>query len=140
LPSLEQIVEGIYEALQPVAAELEGLQLYPYYVRNPTPPCIDVYPGDPFQAPAGFSAGRTIFFTVRARVSQADFESGQKLLLQLLDTESPASVEEALTADGLGLGVGVGFPPDGTPTGYRTYDDTQGGEFLGVEWRLEVLT
>ena len=139
MPSLADIVEGIYDALQPVAAELEGLQIYPYYVRNPSPPCIDVYPADPFQAPSSFGVGRAVFFTIRARVGQADVEAGQVTLLQLLDPTSPASVEEALTADGLGLGVGVGFP-EGTPTGYRTYDDTLGGEFLGVEWRLEVLT
>lgn len=140
MASLNDIVEGIYDALLPVAVEIEGLQLYPYYVRNPSPPCIDVYPADPFQAPSSFGVGRAVFFTIRARVSQADPDSGQKILLDLLDPTSAASVEEALTADGLGLGVGVGFPPDGTPTGLRTYDDTLGGEFLGVEWRLEVLT
>lgn len=141
MPSVTQIVEGINDALQPLVGALEGVQIYPYWVRNPTPPCLDVYPADPFQTPAGYGPGRGLFFTIRARVALNDLEAGQKLLLDLLDTESPTSVEQLLTADGLGLGVGTGFPADGSsPTGYRTYEDGLGGEFLGCEWRLEVLT
>lgn len=141
MPSLVEIVEGINDALQPLTSELDGIQIYPYWVRNPSPPCLDVYPADPFQAPSAFGPEvRALFFTVRARVSLSDLEAGQKTLLALLDPAAATSVEQLLTADGLGLDLGVGLPSGEGPTGYRTYEDGLGGEFLGVEWRLEVLT
>src|SRR5262249_18018492 len=40
------VMESIAEALQPIAGEITGLQIVPYLNTNPTPPSIDVYPGD----------------------------------------------------------------------------------------------
>lgn len=138
-PSLIEIVEAMHDALEPVVAEVEGLQVYPFMNVNPTPPSIDIYPADPFQTGEGFSRDeRTSAFTVRARANVADLESGQRVLLQLLDTASPASVENALLMDGLGLDVTVGMA-DGYPTGFRSYADSP-GELIGVEWRVEVHT
>lgn len=134
-PSLVDTVDQIEAALQPLKAEIDGLQVVPFYLRIPTPPSIDIYPADPFQQPAGFDKeGRRSAFTVRARASTVDMSAGQQILLRLLDTTDPASVENALTWDGLDA-----YMVEGYPTGYRTYDDNP-GELVGVEWRIEVLT
>ena len=136
-PSLIEILDAIEAALTPIAAQVEDLSVYPFMNRNPTPPSIDIYPADPFQTGEGFSRDeRATTFTIRARANVADLESGQRVLLQLLDTTGPASVENALLWDGFPYECRLA---DGYPTGYRAYDDSP-GELIGVEWRLEVLT
>lgn len=143
MSTLAEVVEGLAAALEPVRAGLPDLQIYPYWLANPTPPTIDIYPGDPFQDGAGFGGGKACFFTVRARVSTADQDAGQQGLLQMLDPEAATSVEGALTADQTlgGLVDSVAVVPEGT-SGYREYlaDTAVNGRLLGVEWRLEVLT
>ena len=63
----------IAAALQPLTVLVEGLQVYGYMNTNPTPPSLDVFPGDPFQTGAGFGVGESqLFFTIRGRVSTAD--------------------------------------------------------------------
>ena len=44
---------SLAEALQDnVGSEIDGVQVTGYLNTNPTPPSIDVYPGDPFQTGA----------------------------------------------------------------------------------------
>lgn len=136
-PSLLEILDAIEAALQPVVTEVEGLQVYPFMNVNPTPPSIDVYPADPFQTGEGMSRDeRTSAFTIRARANVADLESGQRVLLQLLDTTDAASVENALLWNGFPYTARMA---DGYPTGFRAYTDSP-GELIGVEWRIEVFT
>jgi hypothetical protein len=141
--SLTEIVEAIAGALQPIEAEVAGLQLYPFLNPNPTPPSIDMYPGDFFQTGSGFKNDSEAFFTIRARTTTADHESGQRCLLRLLDRRDPASVEEALTADQTLGGVvqSVAVAPEGV-SGYREYlEDAQAnGRLIGCEWRVQVIT
>ena len=69
---------------------------------NPTPPSIDVYPGDPFRdtPTAGFGqVGGELLFTVRARVTTVDNIAGQNLLLRLMDDEDDISVAGTLMED-----------------------------------------
>src|SRR4029077_1067350 len=95
--SLAEQMEEIAAALEPLTSEISGLQVYAFLNMNPTPPSIDVYPGDPFQTGAGYGVGQSqVFFTVRGRVSTADEEAGTRLLLRMLDPNDPASVEAAL--------------------------------------------
>jgi hypothetical protein len=145
--TLGEIVEALAAALEPIRATIDDVQIYPYYLIAPTPPAIDIYPGDPFQNGTGFGGlDPETFFTVRARASTADSDAGQQLLLQLLDTHGPASVEAALTADQtLGGAVdSLAIGEQGTPgvTGYREYmeDAAVNGRLLGCEWRVRVLT
>jgi hypothetical protein len=142
--TLTEIVEGLTTALQPLTTTTPDLQLYPYLNINPTPPSIDVYPGDPFQEWLGFDKHgqreRKLFFTVRARVSTADQEDGQKLLLEFLDPNG--GVEDALATDHT-LGGAVsdcGVVEEGV-TGIRQYvtDTPTGQSLLGCEWRVQVL-
>jgi hypothetical protein len=142
--SLATIAEALAAALAPIRAEIPDLQIYPYWLAAPTPPAVDIYPGDPFQAPAGFDPRRkALFWTVRARWTTADQDAGQQGLLGMLDPDGPASVEAAFYADtSLGGTVDQVAVVDESPTGYREYlaDAAINGRLLGAEWRVEVLT
>lgn len=109
---------------------------------DPTPPCIDIYPGDPFgsQDEAGFgdSLGAYIF-TVRARAGTSDHEAGQEVLLSWMDDTSDVSVavllEDDQTLNGLASSVYVTGP-----SGFRQYIDSNGqAALLGCEWAVKVL-
>ena len=110
---------------------------------NPTPPSIDIYPGDPFRdtPTAGFQeVGGELLFTVRARVTTVDNIAGQDLLLRLMDDEDDISVAGTLmedqTLNGLASSVFVE-----SQTGYTRYLEggTESGGLLGCEWRVRVL-
>jgi hypothetical protein len=134
--SLVEIVEGIAAALEPLTMGTPDLQVWPFLNINPTPPSLDVYPGDPFGN--GINDG-LLYFTVRARVSTADAEAGQRLLLELL--EPGEGVEAALTSDQTlgGLVQTLSITPEGV-SGIRQYlaDTPTGGSLLGCEWRVQV--
>ena len=134
--TLAQAQQAIYAALTPLqqVSGLTDLQVHGWLNANPTPPSIDIYPGDPFLDGGGFgSRDQWAYFTVRARVSTADQDAGQQRLLRLLDTGDPASVQAALEKT-------VGVVPDGGVTGFREYLDqpVDGGRLLGCEWRVQV--
>lgn len=133
----------ILEVMQAVASQLEseidvdGLQVDPLLNKNPTPPCLDVYPGDPFGEATTFNGGREQLFTIRARVSTADHEAGQELLLSLMD-HGPSSVIAAIAADRTLAGTVDDALVEG-PSGYIEWRDTDNaGGLLGCEWRLRV--
>jgi len=128
--TLAQLQQAIATALQPLTSQIDGLQVYGYLNWNPTPPSLDVYPGDPFQTDGTFGPHSQVFFTVRARVSTADSEAGQKQLLRMLDPQDTASVEGALANTATVVPEGV--------SGFREYieDSTTNGRLLGCEWRV----
>jgi hypothetical protein len=134
--TLQEAVDAMVAALQTVQMEMPELQVYGYFNQNPTPPSIDIYPGEPFQDGAGFGVDdKRVFWTVRARASLADQEAGTRLLLRLLDTEDPASVEAALAASDTAV-IGA----DGSVSGFRTYADSgDNTDLLGTEWRVEMF-
>lgn len=141
--SLLGVMEAIAADLQPLADVVEGLQVVPYLNPNPTPPSIDIYPGAPFQTDAGFirydedsgqvTPQRRLHFTIRARVSTADVESGQRLLLRMLDPTDPASVEAALVDSAVVESEGV--------SEFREYieDTAENGRLLGAEWTVTTF-
>ena len=132
--TLAEVMEGIATALQPLASEVEGLQVYPYLNSNPTPPSLDVYPASPFQTGAGFGVGNSqVWFTVRARVGTGDQEAAMKLLLRLMDPNDPASVEAALEDT-------AAVSPEGVSE-FREYieDSATNGRLLGCEWRVTTF-
>jgi hypothetical protein len=137
------VAEGMAAALGSLKAELPDLQVTAFLNPNPTPPSLDIYPADLFEGPSGFGPQMATFWTVRARTTTADSESGQRALLRLLDRGDAASVEEALTVDQSlgGLVQAIAVTPEGV-SGYRVYlEDPQGnGSLIGCEWRLEVQT
>jgi hypothetical protein len=133
--TLQEAVDAMTAALQPLTVEIPELQIYGYPNRNPTPPSIDIYPGEPFQEGAGYGVGdKRVYWTVRARVSVADQEAGTRLLLRLLDTNDPASVEAALADQDVAV-----IGNDGAVSGFRTYSDVGDTDLLGAEWRVEMF-
>jgi hypothetical protein len=133
--TLAEAVDAMTTALQPLRTQIPELQIYGYFNRNPTPPSLDIYPGEPFQEGAGFGVGdKRVYWTVRARVSIADQEAGTLLLLRLLDTSDAASVEAALAAADTAV-----IGNDGSVSGFRTYTDVGDTDMLGAEWRVEMF-
>ena len=50
----EEAIAEMVAALETISAEIPELQVTGYWNPNPTPPSIDIYPGDPSQEGAGF--------------------------------------------------------------------------------------
>lgn len=143
--SLQQIVEALADQITAgVAAQDlggEALQVWPFLVINPTPPCVDIYPADPFsdQQAYGPTRERDAWFTVRARVTPADADASQQLLLQLMDWRSDTSVAAAMLTDPTLGGLVNDLLPTG-PTGVILYTPIGNeGPLVGCEWRTRVL-
>ena len=119
----------------------ENLQSVGIMNPNPTPPSLDVYPANPFQDALTFGRSNYDFnLLVRARVSTADHEAGQRLLLQLLDTNSTTSVVRAVKSDKT-LGGKVSSLAVIAVTGLEMYRDMQGtdGAYMGSTWTLRIM-
>ncbi len=118
---------------------IPNLQVENRHHPNPTPPAIDIYPSSPFTESIAFGRGaRQYWFTVRARVSTADNEGGQDLLLAMMDDGSSESVEAAIrsTSDYAGARLG---DVDG-PTEFGDHSDVGGqGSLLGCTWRVALI-
>lgn len=135
--SLQQVWQELADALEPLTTVVDGLQVYGFWNDNPTPPSLDVYPGDPFQDGSAFGVDQsTVYFTVRLRVGTADLQAAQLLLLRMLDPADAASVEAALAADDTAYVV-----PEGV-SGFREYGEDSGSSerMLGCEWRVRAFT
>jgi len=103
---------------------------------NATPPCVDIYPADPSQEATGMGiTSREVIWTLRARVAINDEDTGQDLLLDLLDRQGGASMSAAVAADRT-FGGAVDDSLLEQPTGHRIYEDVPGNSLLGCEWRL----
>ena len=81
------------------------IQVEPTMVLNPTPPAIDMYPGDPSTGTVA-GHGETyadiddgFLLNIRARVSPNDNIANQEVLLELLDPESDISLVQSLYDD-----------------------------------------
>lgn len=109
---------------------------------DPSPPTIDIYPGDPFGEPEGAGFGDILgsyTFTVRARVNTADHEGGQDTLLDLMDADGDLSIAAILQDDQTLNGHASTVRVTG-PTGFRRYVEANGQtSLLGCEWAVTVL-
>ena len=141
MTSNEEIMEALATQLTTGLVAIDTLQVVGKLVPNPTPPCIDIYPGDPFFEPIAFSGQYARFFTVRVRVSTADHEGGQSLLLSLMDPSGTTSLTDAIeggyTVNGDVLDVSV----EEGPSAYGIFNDpgSQDNRLLGALWRVRVL-
>lgn len=104
MSTLAEILDEMAAAIRGVLDDVTDVdvQVEPRMVLNPSPPCVDMYPADPSTDETLAAFGEDVggeLITVRARVSTADHESGQDLLLALMDDEDPLSVIAALNDD-----------------------------------------
>jgi len=120
---------------------ITDLQVDGKFVPIPSPPCIDIFPGDPFFEPLAFRGKYTYYFTARARVTTADHEGGQSLLLSLMDpaaaTSLTASLEGTYSIGGTSYDVTV----EEGPSAFGIFNDPGSIEnrLLGALWRVRVL-
>jgi hypothetical protein len=131
---------------QELAPLVDGIQIDPKLVSNPTPPCLDIFP-DPTafieRTSFGPGGGYEAVYTIRARVVTADQQDGQELLLELLDPHGPLSVWAALETDAT-FGGAVDDSTVEAVSGFLPYESAGGGgagytgTLLGCEWRLRV--
>lgn len=140
---LTEIMDAMEAAITTaVASAAFPVQVRGRLIVNPTPPSIDIQPGQPSRENdlAGFGdIMGGLVFTVRARVTTADNEAGQDLLLAFMDDEHDLSIAAALEADQT-LGGIVNSVDVEALTGYLPYSDPGGeGQLLGCEWLVTVV-
>ena len=123
-----------------LAPHVTNLQVVGRMTFNPTDPCIDIYPDDPFQEASGFGEMDTdLHFVVRARVSTVDHEGAQDMLLALMDPTGDASVRKAVSADktiGGTVQDAVCFPPSDFAAFVAPAPSK--GALLGCTWSVTV--
>jgi hypothetical protein len=134
-----QIEDVLCGTLNPV---IPLLQVDGRFVFNPTPPAIDVYPAEAFSSQLAMGRGnRELMFTVRARVSTAESEGGQDLLLSMMDPLATTSVARAIESDDT-LGGLVDEVTVNGPTGFGVFPsvgvDTS-GNLLGCTWEVGIM-
>jgi hypothetical protein len=119
-----------------------NVQVEPKLVVNPTPPTIDIYPGSvarDTESAAFDDISGGYLLTVRTRVSTADNEAGQDLLLRFMDDTDDLCIAAALFADPTLDGWASSLTMR-DPTGYTMFPDPGGeGALLGFSFTAIVL-
>ena len=118
------------------------VQVEPRMVLSPTPPTIDIYPGDAArdgESAAFDDVNGGYLFTVRARVNTADQDAGQDLLLAFMDDTNDLCIALALldepTLNGYASSIDVR-----DVSGYRLFEHPSGdGAYLGFQFTALVL-
>lgn len=134
---LEQMADQIRAAMASVT-DID-VQVEPRMVSDPTPPTIDMYPGDVSRGTeaAPFGEEGEHLFTVRARVNENDADANQDLLLAFMDDVNALSIAQALFDDPT-LGGLANDLDCIDPTGYVLYP--YGGEtLLGFQFTAKVI-
>jgi hypothetical protein len=125
-----------------LASAIPDLQVDGHRLIFPTPPSIDIYPpDDAFYEQIGFGLHdpARVFWTVRARVTPADDEAGQDLLLSMIDPRDAASVVQALLDDETLGGLVDSLTVD-PPDSYGLWTNPgQTNGLLGCTWRVAVI-
>lgn len=111
-------------------------------VLNPTPPTIDIYPGDIARDPSSMGMDDLdgmYVLTVRARVNTADNTAGQDLLLAFMDDTDTLCLAAAImnepTLNGYAASTHVR-----DQTGYRVFEHPSGeGALLGFQLTALVI-
>lgn len=140
--TLEEIQAALAAQIQTrLSPHITDLQCEGLLNPSPSPPTIDVYPSDPFQEPLAMGTGNNVvFLTVRARVTTADNQGGQKLLLSMMDPAADTSVAQAIESDRtFGGKVGKSNVSAG-PSAFGVFSDAGGqGNLLGCTWTVRVI-
>ena len=136
-PLMDALADQIRDALEDV---VEAIQVEPRMVIAPTPPCIDIYPADPFQAPLAFGIGQNeINLTVRARVNTPDDVAAQDLLLSFMDPFSDTSLLRAVMLDDTLDGAAETLTVEEGPSNFGLFPDASGtASFLGCTWTVKI--
>ena len=141
------IAEAMADQIRDVLTGVDwDFQVEPRMVLSPTPPSIDMYPGDPATDAELASFGATVedmasgfIFNVRARISPTDHEAGQEVLLELSDPASDLSLVHALYDDPTlgGIASDLNLASESGFTLFSDLDPTK--VYLGMLWRFVVI-
>jgi hypothetical protein len=142
--SLVEITEALADQLRAgltvLPAGMDGIQVEPIRVANPTPPTIDMYPDTPCLERTG-QGGRSweALWVVRARVGTVDNTAAQQLLLGLIDPRMDSSLRAVIESDRTLQGTvdDVQIEPL-SPSGQTLYSET-GITLFGAEWRIRMV-
>lgn len=137
----------IREALATNLRAIKGCQVNAYELGNPTPPTLEVAPGDPLiEYDLAFNRGGDRYMLlVRGVVALGSDIGAQKKLDQYLAPDGPLSVKAAVEAELATTGANtlgglVASCRVISCGNYRPYASEGKGVMLGAEWTVEVLT
>jgi hypothetical protein len=131
----DALAAQIQSRLSSAITDLQVVAIGPF--PNPTPPCIDIYPGDPFTEQVGFGQGNKAYnFVIRCRVCLPDDEAGKRFLLSMMDPISSTSVAAAIEYD-RDLGSVVENLVVGDASGYGEWR-VPDGSLMGCTWPVTV--
>jgi hypothetical protein len=131
----ETLQEELCGTANPV---IDNLQVEDRLHPNPSPPAIDIYPASPFTEVISYGARHQYWFTVRARVSTAENEGAQDLLLAMMDADADESVETAIRSVKTYAGAQLGDVEG--PTEFGVFLDAGGnGSLVGCTWRVALI-
>jgi hypothetical protein len=143
LPSAEnvELLDAMADQIRAamVAVSDVDVQVEPRMVAAPSPPTIDMYPGDLSRGTeaTSFGVNGEHLFTVRARVNENDPVANQDLLLAFMDDVNDLSIAVALLDDPTLGGLAADLDCV-DPTGYVLYP--VGGEtLLGFQFTCKVI-
>lgn len=145
--SLVAILDEMGNQIRSVMDDADwAIQVEPRMVLSPTPPSIDIWPGDPArdEETGGMGAGiedatHGYFVNVRARVAPTDHEAGQEVLLALKDDADELNLVQALYDDATlnGYASDVSLVSE---SGFTLFTDVDPSKvYIGVLWRFLVI-
>lgn len=148
MSSLREILEAAGDQIRDVMeAEADwDIQVEPSMILNPTPPTIDMYPGDPStdgstasHAATYAQSGEGFWLNIRARVNPNDNIANQEVLLELMDPESDISLVQAIYDDPSLGGHASDINLDST-SGFVLVPKVDGSAVhVGIIWRFLVI-
>ena len=96
----QELLDAMADQIRAVLVTVTDIdvQVEPYQIADPTPPTVDMWPGDSARGSESqaFGADGEFLFTVRARVPGNDPVVNQALLNALMDDVDPLSIGDAL--------------------------------------------
>jgi hypothetical protein len=136
--SLRQILDELAAQLVAFYEDSDPpMQIEPRYVGRPSPPTIDIFPGDVVrddQSAAFGDISGGFFITVRARVQTSDNEANQDILVAFLDDEDDLCLAHAVLDEPTLNGYAASMSLQGV-TGFLL--DPTG--LIGVQWTFLVI-
>jgi hypothetical protein len=127
----------IRAALAANLATLTDVQVSPYMLASPTPPCIEIYPDEVSYDQALQRGLDQWTLIVRAYVGLTTDQGAQIKLDELLAPSGAMSVKAAVESDP-DLGGSIDDLRVTRASGYRIYARPGTGELLGCEWTVDI--
>lgn len=115
-----------------------SVNVSPYMVYNPVPPCIEIFPASVDYDLASQRGLDRITMTVRAYVSYGADIGPQELLDEFMAESGDRSMKELIEAEPTLDNVIQDLRVTGM-TGTRPYVQQNGTPLLGSEWSVEML-